>query len=239
MDTHKVAYGDKTIAFELERKKMKTVRLRIRPDGRVIVSANPKVPHSFIEGFVREKGHWINRKLKQFKDTANLNGHREYVSGETVRYLGRQYRLKVFESDEEEVKYYRGYIHIYVRDKNNYSRKEELYEHWLKKKAKEAIHDSLDRIYPRLEKHNIAKPTLTVRRMSSRWGSCSANKGKITINIQLVKAPKACIDYVILHELIHFKHPNHNKNFYIFLTNLMPDWKQRKAILDSEIVCEL
>jgi len=75
--------------------------------------------------------------------------------------------------------------------------------------------------------------------MKARWGSCITDKRLILINSELIKAPKYCIDYVILHELLHFKYRNHDAEFYNFMTSLMPDWKQRKEILDEEVVRDL
>lgn len=75
--------------------------------------------------------------------------------------------------------------------------------------------------------------------MKARWGSCIPEKQLILLNSELIKAPKLCIDYVVLHELIHFKYRNHDSNFYDFMTSLMPDWKQRKKILDDQVVREL
>lgn len=95
------------------------------------------------------------------------------------------------------------------------------------------------RMYEKLEKYGIEKPKISIRKMKTRWGSCSKNRQKIILNSELIKAPKACIDYVVLHEIIHLLHRNHDRKFYNFLTIYMPDWKKRKAILDSEIVCEV
>ena len=75
--------------------------------------------------------------------------------------------------------------------------------------------------------------------MKARWGSCHNKDKTILLNLELIKAPKYCIDYVVLHELIHFKYRNHDKKFYTFLTLLMPDWKRRKEILDEEVIKDL
>jgi len=93
----------------------------------------------------------------------------------------------------------------------------------------------IERLYPIIAKHGINQPALQVRKMKTLWGSCSAKHGKINLNYYLYKASPPCIDYVVLHELIHFIYPKHNKDFYEFLTIHMPDWKERKRILDYEI----
>lgn len=91
-------------------------------------------------------------------------------------------------------------------------------------------------MYSSVEKYGIEKPEILIRTMRARWGSCTPEKKSILLNSELIKAPKFCIDYVVLHELIHFKYRNHDNDFYDFMTSLMPDWKQRKEILDEEVV---
>lgn len=91
----------------------------------------------------------------------------------------------------------------------------------------------LSEIYPVFQKYGVTVPTLRIRNMETRWGSCLAKKGIITLNKRLLEAPRNCIEYVVMHELCHFVHPNHSKQFYSFLAMLMPDWKERKTVLDK------
>ena len=88
-------------------------------------------------------------------------------------------------------------------------------------------------VYPTFRKYGVARPTLKLRTMDTRWGSCIAGKGIITLNKRLIEAPMNCIEYVVMHEFCHFIHPDHSKKFYALLTVLMPDWKERKAILEK------
>ncbi len=237
MTNKNVVYvGGKSIEFELQRKNVKNINLRIRSDLSVVVSANPKVPFYYIERLLQNKSGWIFKKIEHFSNVQKTNTKKEYVSGETIRYLGQQYTLKVREAEREEVKFYKGYIYICVKDKDDHKRKEKLFHHWSRGKAEEVFHGSLDRMYPLIEKHGVGKPVIKIRKMKSRWGSCSPHKQSITLNMELLKAPKACIDYVVLHELLHFKYRNHNHQFYDFLTVLMPDWKDGKEILNTEVM---
>jgi len=238
MTKHIVRYGDNEIEFELERKDVKNVNLNIRPDMTIKVSANNKVPLDFIKDFVKSKGPWILRKIDYFKETQpEKKNKKEYVSGESFRYLGRQYRLKVFKADNKEyVKYFRGFIHLYVKEINNYKRKEKLMDNWFYERAEINFNESLDKMYEKVKKYNISKPKLNIMEMKARWGSCYRETNTIILNYELIKAPKYCIDYVVLHELVHFKYENHNNDFYTFLTSLMPDWRKRKIILDEKVV---
>jgi len=239
MKKHIVNHGDKTIEFELERKNVKNINLRVKPDLRVLVSANERVPFYYIENYIKDKTPWILEKIQHFEKTRNTNAIREFVSGETVRYLGKQYRLRIEQADKEEAKFFQGYVYLYVKDKNDYNRKKRLFDRWVKQKAGHIFNESLERMYPKIKKYGIAKPVIVIRSMKTRWGSCSREKKKITLNSELIKAPKYCIDYIVLHELIHFRYRNHNQEFYNFLTALMPDWKQRKSLLDSEVVLDV
>ncbi len=237
MAKHTVSYGEKEITFELKRKKVKNINLRIKPDMSILVSANKNVPLEVIEGFIRQKGAWIYKHLEYFKEfQANKPAEKEYVSGESFRYLGRQYRLRVRESEVETVKYLRGFIYLYVKDPDDIKRKEKLYNQWLNERASIHFNNSLDRMYELVKNFNIPRSELKIRQMKSRWGSCHREKKVIVLNSDLIKTPKYCIDYVMLHELIHFKHRYHDKEFYNFLASLMPDWKQRKKALDEEVI---
>lgn len=241
MEKHSIEYGGKIIEFEVERKNVKNINLNVKPDMSVVISANEKVPIDYLLGFVKSKATWIIKNVGYFKDVQPEHAaEKVYLSGETFKYLGKQYRLKVEETnDKEGVKYYRGYIYLTVKDKQNYNRKEKLIDSWYREKANKKFAESLERVYPSIEKYGIVKPEISIRTMKARWGSCTPEKRSIILNSELIKAPKLCIDYVVLHELIHFKYRNHDNDFYDFMTALMPDWKQRKEILDEEVVREL
>ena len=240
MNTYEIKYGEDKITFFIKRKNVKNINLNIRVNGEVVVTAREEVPLDYIMSFVGRKSRWIIKQNKYFKEYATESiGKKELVSGETIKYLGRQYRLKVQESTDEQVKYFRGYIYLYVKDKTNYKRKEELLNKWFDFKCKETFNEIYNKVYPILSKYNVPRAKITIRKMKSRWGSCIAEKESIILNRELIKAPKYCIEYVILHELVHLIYKNHNNEFYDFLYTLMPDWKERKRILDEEVVMTL
>lgn len=240
MTQHIVSYGDKTIYFELERKDVKNINLNIRPDMTIGVSANERVSLEHIKDLVKEKAPWILDKLEYFKEfDPIIKSEKEYVSGESIKYLGKQYRLRVRESELETVKYYRGFIYLYLKDTGDFKKKEKLFNNWLYDNANIHFNGSLEKMYKLVGSYNIPKPKIKIREMKVRWGSCHREEEIILLNSQLIKAPKYCIDYVVLHELLHFKYKNHSERFYSFLTSLMPDWKKRKKILDEEIIRDL
>jgi predicted metal-dependent hydrolase len=240
MEKHTIIVNGQDLQFELHRKKVKNINLNIKPDMTIMVSANENVPLEFIKGFVKDKVPWLTKKLSYFREAQpEKRNRKEYVNGESFRILGKQVRLKVEESEQEGVKHSTGFLYLYIRNKTAYNRKKLFIDNWLREEARNTFEKSLERIYPPLEKYGIKKPKMMIKLMKSRWGSSIVDRNTILLNFELIKAPEFCIDYVVLHELIHFKYRKHNEEFYNFLTALMPDWKTRKAILDEEVVREL
>ncbi|QHM12634.1 hypothetical protein JS609_00726 [Bacillus subtilis] len=241
MERHQIQYVNKIIDFAIQRKNVKNVNLNIKPDMTIEVSAHDAVPLNFIYDFVKSKGAWIVKNVKNFENAQpNSQSGREYVSGESFKYLGKQYRLRVQNTEEEEiVKYFRGFIYLFVKDPNDYDRKAKLMDEWYREKAFMTFQESLNKQLPLVQKYGVDKPNLDLRTMKARWGSALTDKNTILLNTELIKAPKFCIDYVTLHELIHFKYNDHSERFYDMLYSLMPDWEKRKAILDEEIVKDL
>ena len=237
---HSINYNGRRIYFSLRRKNVKNINLRINSQGQVNVSANHLVPLDLIMEFVQSKAAWLYKHLEDLESRkmADIKS-KKYIDGESFKYLGEDCPLRLFESKKERVEFKGSSIDIYIKDKDNFKKKEKLLDHWYKEKSKIVFLDSLSRMYERVKDYGIKYPELKLRKMKARWGTCYPNKNKIIINRTLVKAPIESIDYVILHELIHFKHKNHKSGFYRLLDKLMPDWKERKKILSEDISREL
>ncbi len=104
-------------------------------------------------------------------------------------------------------------------------------ETWYKQRAAIIFNELLEEALPKFRKYKIEKPVLTIRTMSKRWGSCTAS-GKIILNTELIKAPKGCIEYVIIHELCHLVYHNHNRSFQNLLAKVLPEWSKLKSRLE-------
>lgn len=235
-----VKYGEHPVTFELIRKNVKHINLTVQPDMSIFVSANKEVDIAEVESFVQSKGRWILEKLNYFKRHKPFEKlPREYVSGETFRYLGKQYKLKVIEAKEEFVRYFRGTIEMYVKDVDDFKKKEQLMEDWYEQRREVIFRESLHRMHELTSVYEIDYPVLETRKMSLRWGSYLPRGNKVILNNDLIIAPRFCIDYVVLHELLHFKYLDHDFNFFNQLQLLMPDWKERKRILDEEVAREI
>lgn len=230
---HKITYAGQEIVFTLQRKKVKNINLKVRPDGTVNVSAHSRVPYDYIEKLVWNKAPWILKQINHFKQKQASVQRIKYETGDIVYFLGRPYPLRIINAKKKDmVCLNKDEIQLYITNREDPSMKEQLFYSWLKEEAKPVFADSLERIHALVIDFGIARPSLTVRTMKTRWGSCSRNKGKITLNTELIKMPKKCIDYVVLHELAHFLYRKHDSRFYNFLSSVMPDWQERKKTLE-------
>ena len=230
----KVMSDGKEIAFHLEQKPVKNLNLRIRKDGIVYVSANDNVPVDKVDEFVVSKGAYILSALQRFHELAQYRPQpKRYISGETFYILGRGLRLKVVEGSKNAIHSDGVYILLQVKDATDVKNKERIVTRFLDQQCRDQFGEIMTEIYPLFQKYGVAQPTLRIRDMDTRWGSCLSKKGIITLNKRLLEAPRGCIEYVVMHEFCHFIHPNHSKQFYGFLAMLMPDWKERKVALDK------
>lgn len=238
MEKHSIIYKNKTINFTLIRKNVLNINLRTKADMSVVVSANNNVPLDFILNFVKKKASWILKNQEKYsKLQMQMNEAKEYVSGEEIRLLGRQLRLKIIDAQDEMIKLNGDFLEVYVKNKENFTRKRNLVEAYYKNIIKEVLSEILDKMVKKVGLPFI--PEMKVKHMISRWGSCVVNKKLIILNSTLIYAPKFCIDYVVIHELLHFDNPKHDKKFYQALTANMPDWHECKNLLDEVVIREI
>lgn len=227
------------IKIIIERKSVKKIRLKVFPDGVVKLSAPPGVGDEWINDYLSGKIKWIEKSLHYFKDTGAKEVETIIHSGISTRILGRQNRILINEGKIHKIEQKEDHVFIQSPTTGDKQALRKQFERWWQKRSKAYFSQVIERLYPIIAKHGIGKPALQVRKMKTLWGSCSRKYGKINLNYYLYKASPPCIEYVVLHELTHFLYPKHNKDFYAFLTVYMPDWQERKRILDHEIVKEL
>lgn len=229
-----VTYGDEKIYYRrLPRaESIRRLKIKVHPDCRIEVSAPQSASDQEVKRGVEKKARWIVKRLEVFRKQLAGRTPRKYVSGESHYYLGRQHLLKVDVSATKvaSVKLLRGVLRVSVRTKNADIVKKQLND-WYRIRAREVFNNRLDTL---LEKTLWVsdKPPMRILEMKSQWGSCSPN-GLITLNPMLVKAPKECIDYVILHELSHLAEHNHSEKFYRLMRQVMPNWESVKIRLDA------
>ena len=227
-----VKYGTKEISYELIFQERKTLGIKVFPEGLVKVYAPTETTNEKIEEKVKEKARWIIKQQNEFQSYLPLTPKRQYINGETHLYLGRQYILHSEIAKINQVKVYRG--KLIVNHKAN-TKIETVVKNWYKEKAIEHFTSVLEEKISLFSKYNIEKPTIEIRTMNKRWGSCTV-KGKVILNPELIKAPKGSIEYVMIHELCHLIHHNHTKAFYDLQEKIMPDWKKWKTKLEYSLV---
>lgn len=225
-----VSYGSKNIQYDLSFADRKSLGIKVLPDGLVKVIAPTDSKLAEIREKVKNKAHWIIKQQAFFGSYKPDTPPRKFINGETHLYLGRQYKLKVVQSNYNQVKIYRGIMVLYVK-KTDAPYLEKTLNAWYKEKAvghfEELLHNGLEKF----AKYDLQRPVLEIRLMKKRWGSCTKS-GKILLNTELIKAPKGSIEYVVIHELCHLVYRNHNKDFYDLQNRLSPDWEKWKEKLE-------
>lgn len=222
-------YGSKTIEYTLQFSERKTLGITVTPDMEVLVTAPLNASMEKVDALLLKRAPWILKQQSFFLAYFPKQIAKKYVSGETHLYLGRQYRLKVCIGEVESVKLYGRFITVVCADAN---RVKDLLNNWYKEHAKIKFNDYSSEWVEQFKKYNIRPKEIQIREMSKRWGSCSA-RGKIILNPELIKAPRGCIEYVIVHELCHTIHHSHNAKFIELQTRMMPKWENWKERLEK------
>jgi len=226
-----VLVGDETLSYILTRKPVKNLNLRILPDGSIHVSAAPKVPSDYIDRFVISRADLIRAARHRFSLRTPEPAAHHYESGEIFYILSLPYVLQVSCGDRDTIECTGDSIRLTLRNVSDEDRRRHFVQRLLDKECL--------RIFTRITEDalllfpGLPMPTIRIRDMKSRWGSCLFKKNTVTLNKRLLGAPERCVEYVVIHELCHFFHPNHSKDFYACLSRALPDWKERKKLLNS------
>ncbi|MDX9812542.1 MAG: SprT family zinc-dependent metalloprotease [Bacteroidales bacterium] len=228
-------FGAKKLEYTLFLLNRKTLEIAVHPDGSLVIKAPIGTDLQVIEKRIRKRIRWIIKQKQYFNQFVPRTPEKRYVGGETHLYLGRQYRLKVSVAKPESVKLTRGFFHISCSPENEPEKVMKLLEKWYRNRAAVHFNDCLERSWPAFEKLGFTKPAIKIKKMRRRWGSLT-NGNTMTLNSELIKAPRECIDYVIIHELCHLKHKNHDAEFYRMLESHLPDWEKVKHRLELALV---
>lgn len=232
--TGTLTWGTDTIRYEVRfLASRQTLAIEVHPDSRVLVRAPVDCPEALIAERVQKRAAWISRQLAEFERYRPRTPARQYINGESHLYLGRQYRLKLAEGDSTSVKLTRGQLLVSLPGEPEPERVKALLHRWYLDRARAVFTDVLDASL--LHFKGVASPRLIVRAMQSRWGSLS-RAGTMTLNVNLVRAPHPCIEYVVTHELCHTRHRDHDARFFKLLGQVMPDWEQRKQRLEAALL---
>lgn len=231
-----VNVGETSIFYTLERKSVKNLNLRVHPDGTVYVSAPRLVPLTIIDRFVLDKAVFIQEARARFmaRQAAQekLQGS-EYKHGDIIYLLGKPVAIALIPNAKNSVVLAENLIMLYLSDVENIALRQKLVQKLLDELCEQVFQEILRKEYELVRPYGVPLPVLRMRIMKSRWGSCLFLKGIVTMNKRLIHMPLPCIEQVMLHELCHFLVGNHSPSFYAWLDKLMPDWRERKALLNQ------
>ena len=228
-----IELNHRKIEYELQRKPVKNLNLRIKPDGSVFLSANESVSAASIEEFLHEKADYILKAIDYYAEIERYAPKaKQYIDGESFRVLGRDQRLLVMKGKSNSVSSDGVHITLSVKSTDDYALKQRTMDRWLQRRCRDTIRELCENAYPKFQKYGVAFPELRYRNMVSRWGSCQPKRYMLTFNYLLIEVPVSCIEYVVVHEFTHFLCPSHSKEFYTLLSTFMPDWQERKQVLE-------
>lgn len=223
-----IQYGATTIEYNIVRAHRKTLSICVNPDGSVFLKAPENATLEQIHAKIHKRADWILRQQRFFDSLGSPTTERQYVSGESHLYLGRQYMLRIKLSEANAVHYQNNIIEIECRHKKDAGT---LLQTWYRQRADIKFSEYAKPIIERFSAYGVKPRALSVKKMDKRWGYCTAD-GYINLNPRLICAPRCCIEYVITHELCHLIHRNHTSAFYALLAKEMPHWEKWKAKLE-------
>lgn len=227
MATAAVQFGTTRIAFQVRRSDTRTtVGLAVDPRHGLVVTAPQGVPLARLEGVVQRKGAWVLQHLKRAQQQDPAVGARAFVSGEGYLYLGRSFRLSIKTGDGPvgaRMDHARLIVHTgSTQDAEGTARR--LVVGWYRARAQERLEELVQAWSARL---GVGKPVLRVTEARKRWGSCGRGR-TVRINWRVIQAPMSLVEYVVVHELTHLKHPRHDRVFWAAVARALPDYEERK-----------
>lgn len=231
----RIRYAGEDIPVRVLFSARKTLAIAVDPDQSVTVKAPEGRTLDEVLAKLEARGRWIAKQRQYFGQFLPRLPEKRYISGETFIYLGRQYRLKVMPDAAKFAALKGKFLEVHGPERSDMEGVKSLVLDWYRSHARAEFERRLWRCWDLARRHGIPRPTLRIRRMKRRWGSCGKS-GAILLNTELARAPVHCIDYVIVHELCHLRFPHHSKGFYRLLGLLVPDWKQRKERLEQVLI---
>jgi predicted metal-dependent hydrolase len=219
------------IEIEIQKKKIKNLHLSVLPPkGRVRVSAPENMNEDAIRMFVITKISWIKKQQERFINQPRQS-EREYVSGESVYLWGKRYRMEVVYSNIcNDVQLKGNKLIFQVREASTIEQRANVLNEWYRERLKSEIPALIEKWENII---GVEVSDFGVKNMKTRWGTCNAEDKRIWINLQLAKKPPQCLEYVIVHELVHLIEKKHNKNFLSHMDKLLPNWRVIKDELNA------
>lgn len=213
------------ITYTLVTKQVKNINMRISSKGEVVVSANPFVPMDKIDDFVSSKVSWIVKHQKSMQERSQ----KSMIDDKHIVLFGNSLKIRKTTGKYNHVSYDKDTLYVQCREQAD---PEKVIRQFLDKLCKDVFLDIATLTFRSLSDYHLEFPDVKIRDMKSRWGSCTPAKNSITLNRKLIHYPFEFIEYVVLHEFVHFIQPNHSKAFYNIIENYMPDYKTRMEMVN-------
>ena len=221
------------IDVQINKKNIKNMHLSVKPPlGKVVVSAPLLMSQKSIENFIRLNSGWIRKQQEKFVNQRRMSA-RQYVSGETYYIWGKQYFLEFVPAAKRDFKIDGNKIVLSMKENTTAGQR----ERFVREQFRKILTEQLERLIPKWEKTTgLYCNSFQTKYMMTRWVTCNSKAKRIWINLQIVEKPLECLEYVILHELTHLKIANHGKDFIANMDKYMPDWKDKKNLLNEQIL---
>jgi predicted metal-dependent hydrolase len=219
--------GDEPLDYTLRRTgRRRTIGIIVEPDRRLMVLSPQGANIEGVERILRRRLPWIRRQRRELEELPPPLTPRHWVNGETHRYLGRQYRLKLIAGSERSVKLSGAHLRVTLPNPKDRGAVQRLVEGWYRQRAHVIVAERAGQLLKATTWLEILDlPPIMFKALSHRWGS-TTKAGRITFNVEVVKLPTACLDYVIAHELVHLRIPSHSPAYWRMLKRVMPDWER-------------
>ncbi|MDI9778671.1 SprT family zinc-dependent metalloprotease [Pseudomonas putida] len=223
-----IQLGD--IRVEVQRKNIKHAHLYVYPpEGRVHISAPVHMGLDALRAFAISRLSWIKAQQRQMRGQPRET-EREYLNRESHQVWGRRYLLEVIEVDAvPTVELKHSVLVLQIRPGSDEARREALLESWYRQQLRAKLPALLGKWQPLMR---VNARRILVQRMKTRWGGCNPSTGNIRLNTELAKKPPECLEYVLIHELVHLIEPTHNNRFLALMDKFMPHWRQIKDELN-------
>jgi predicted metal-dependent hydrolase len=228
--TYHLAVGG--LQVEVESKPIKNLYVGVYPpEGQVRVAAPRALSKDAVRLAIVDRLSWIKRQRAKFR-AQDRQTARQVVSGETHYFLGRRYRLRVFERSgpTEILVKSNSTIHLFVKPGTSESRRVKLLQDWYRAQLKALVAGMISDWERSV---GVGETEFRIRRMKTKWGSCSRQRARICLNLELAKKPIECIEYVLVHELVHVIQRHHNEHFVSLMDRVMPNWRSFRDLLNS------
>ncbi len=228
-------YNGNIIEYSLTRNAKKNVNFRIKGDGTVCISAPKRISNKELQNMIKDKAEWIITNQNNIMQKQHNSIDKKITSGSYMILNGNKYIIRIISGKENSVYFHEKLLTIQIKEKYIFNQDyiNRFFEKWIRETIYYLCNQLIDRYLIKLNKYHLKKPELSIRNMTSRWGSCIPANNKIIISKNLIYPPFKCLEYVVLHELSHLIEPNHSQKFYNIIAEIMPDWKERKKVLNE------